>query len=216
MRRQRRPVFIIGLAGDPKPILLCHGIFGLFGPAGLELEFVADEFVAIDAQVAVGRDLEHFDDVVAKLVPGKERSVRPSERHPGNGRLRQQLRPEHDLALSPIAWVEHLLGEQRSHRRHGRARLRRDRLQFVADSRNNLVVDGAGERLADPLRGTPPQQMHADGADDDRRQDEGRNGAADAEAHARVQVGGASYRNTQPYQRLFRRRGHFNGPDTAL
>ena len=50
--------------------------------------------------LAVGRDLEHFDDVVADLVPGKERSVRPSERHPGDGRLRQQLRPENDFALS--------------------------------------------------------------------------------------------------------------------
>jgi thiol:disulfide interchange protein len=44
-------------------------------------------------------DLEHFDDAIAELVPGKERSVRPSERHPGNGRLRPQLRQEHDFAL---------------------------------------------------------------------------------------------------------------------
>ena len=66
------------------------------------------------------------------------------------------------------------------------SRLGRDRLQFVADRGNDLVVDGIGKGLADLLGGAPPQQMHADGADDDRRQHEGRNGAADADAHARV------------------------------
>src|SRR6185436_12172309 len=69
---------------------------------------------------------------------------------------------------------------------------------------------GVGERLADLLGGAPPQQMHADGADGDRRQHKGRYGAADAEAHAGVLVGGwlpqygtipASVSATTPIQR---------------
>ena len=214
MRRQRRPVFIVGLFGDPKPFLLCHGIVGFFEPAGLEPKIVADEFVAIDAHVAVGRDLQHFDDVVAELVPGEERSIRPSERHPGDGRLRQQLRPENDFAFPGVARLEHFFGQQRSHRHHGRSRLRRNRLQFVAHCRNDLVVDGVGERLADLMGGAPPQQMHADGADDDGRQHEGGNGGADAEAHAGVLFRGAAYRHyaTIPASvsaaRPFRRPGH--------
>ena len=216
MRRQRRPVFVVGLDGDPKPFLIGDGIVGVLDPRVLELKIVADEFVAVDSHLAVGGDLEHFDDAVAELVPGEERPIRPSERHPGDGRLRQQLRPEYDFALPGVARLEHFFGQQRAHRHHGRSCLRRDRLQFVADCGHDLVVDGVGQGLADLMGGAPPQQMHADGADDDGRQYEGRNGAADAEAHARYPGSRAAYRNTEPYQRLFHRRGHFSGPDTAL
>jgi hypothetical protein len=53
----------------------------------------------------------------------------------------------------------------------------------VANRRDDLVVDGVSQRLADLVGGAPPQQMHADGADGDGRQHEGGNGGADAEAH---------------------------------
>ena len=184
MRREGRPVFVVGLDGGAKPFLIGDGIFGVLDMAVLELKLVADEFVAVGSQLAVRGDLQHFDDAIAGLVPGKERSIRPSERHPGDGRLRQQLRPENDFALPGVARLEHFFGQQRSHRHHRRARLRRDRLQFVAHCRNDLVVDGIGQRLADLMGGAPPQQMHADGADGDGRQHEGGNGGADAEAHA--------------------------------
>ena len=194
MRREGRPVFVVGLDGDAKPFLIGDGIFGVLDTAVLEPKIVADEFVAVGSQLAVRGDLQHFDDAIAGLVPGKERSIRPSERHPGDGRLRQQLRPEHDFALPGVARLEHFFGQQRSHRQHRRPRLRRDRLQFVAHGRNDLVVDGVGQRLADLMGGAPPQQMHADGADDDGRQHEGGNGGADAEAHAGVLFRGAVYR----------------------
>ena len=45
-------------------------------------------------------------------------------------------------------------------------------LQFVADRRDDLVVDGVGQGLADLLRRAPPQQMHPDGADGDAEGDD--------------------------------------------
>ncbi|MEI9925002.1 MAG: hypothetical protein WDN50_17015 [Bradyrhizobium sp.] len=45
-----------------------------------------------------------------------------------------------------------------------------DGLQLVADRGDDLVVDGVGEGPADLLCSAPPQQMHTEGADDDRRQ----------------------------------------------
>ena len=185
-------MFVVGLDGRAKPFLIGDGIFGVLDTAVLELKIVADEFVAVGSHLAIGGDLQHFDDAIAGLVSGEERSIRPSERHPGNGRLRQQLRPEHDFAFPGVARLEHFFGQQRPHRHHGRPRFRRDRLQFVADRRYDLVVDGVGQGLADLMGGAPPQQMHADGADDDGRQHEGRNGAADAEAHAGVLFRGAA------------------------
>ena len=107
MRRQRRPMLVVGLDGHPKPFLIGDGIIGVLDPRVLELKIVADEFIAANSHLAIGGDLEHFDDAVAELVPREERPIRPSERHPGNGRLRQELRPEYDFALRGVARVEH-------------------------------------------------------------------------------------------------------------
>ncbi len=69
-----------------------------------------------------------------------------------------------------------------------------------------------GERLADLMGGAPPQQMHADGADDDGRQHEGGNGGADAEAHTGVQFAGADYRRYATISASVSPRGHFGHP----
>ena len=190
MRGKRRPVLVIGPNRFAKPFLIGDRIFGVLEPAAREREIVANVFVPVDPHLAVRRDLEHFDDGIAELVPGKERSVRPGECDPGNGRLRQQLRLEHHFALPGVARLEHFFRQQRAHRQHRRSRFGGDRLQFIADGGHDLVVDGIGQGLADLLRRAPPQQMHADGADDDGGQYEGRNGAADADAHARSWLAG--------------------------
>ena len=64
----------------------------------------------------------------------------------------------------------------------------------VSDDRASVVMDCNSSPTAEMiwslmvaarvwlLSGTPPQQMHANGADGDRREDEGRDGAADTNA----------------------------------
>ncbi len=186
MGGQDRPVLVVGRHRLAKPRLVGDRVSGVLDAAVLEPDIVAGIFILIDPQPALGRDLEHLDAGIAELVPGEERAVRPAERDPGNGRLRLQLRQEHELPLAGVACVQHFFGQQRAHRGHRGPRLGRDRLQLVADRGDDLVVDGIGKGLADLDGGAPPQKMHADGADDDRRQDEGGNGAADADAHTEV------------------------------
>ena len=187
MGSEDRPVFVIGLDSFAKPFLIGDGILAVLDAAAFQPDIVAGIVVLVDLQLAAGhRDFEHLDAGLAELVPGKERPIRPPERHRRNGRLRLQLRKEHEFTPSGVADIEHFFDEQRTHRRQRRSCLGGDRLQFVAHRGDDLLVNGVGQGLADLLRGAPPQQMHADGADDDRRQDKGRNGAANADAHAKV------------------------------
>ena len=80
--------------------------------------------------------------------------------------------------------VEHLFGQQRAHRGMS------ERASVVIDCSSSPTAATIWSLMVSAsvwltwFGGPPPQQMHADGADDDRRQHEGGDGAADPDAHA--------------------------------
>ena len=195
MDRQRRPQI-----GTAIPFLFGDQICRLLDAAVPELDIAAGIFVLLDLELAVRADLKQFDAGIAELVGGKERAVRLSERDPGNGGLGLQLRQEHELAPLRVVDIEHFLRNQRAHRDRGGSRLRRDRLQLIADRGDDLVVDGVGKGLADLGRGAPPQQMHADRADDDGHQHEAGDGAANSDTHSTILAAGWLTHNTDGIQ----------------
>jgi len=119
--------------------------------------------------------------VVAELVRGEKRAIRPAEGNPGDCRVRLQLRQEHELALVRFAGVEHVLQEQGANGGVSCARFADDRRHLLADGGHDLLVDGAGELPAGGFRRPPPQQARCRSRQQDRRQHQRRHREMDAD-----------------------------------
>ena len=105
-----------------KPFLIGDGIFGVLDAAVLEPEIVADDIRSdLILQLAVGRDLEHFDDAGSpSLCPAKnEPSGQPNATQEMVG-CDCNCDQEHDLRLLASRGIEHFFGQQRAHRHHAR------------------------------------------------------------------------------------------------
>ncbi len=186
MSRDVEPARFVGGDGRTKPFLFGHRIVGIFEAPLLELDIADHHLIFVDAPLddAVDRrDFHHFQRQIAELVRGKERAVRPAERHPGDVRLRLQLGQEDEFALVRLAGLQHVLQEQGANGGVRGARFGGDDGDLLFNRRDDLAVDGVGQRVAVGFGGPPPQQMDADGAHQDRCEDQPGNGKANADSH---------------------------------
>ena len=173
------------------PFLVGDDEIRAFEAALLELDVADDHLVGVDAPLhhAVDRcDLHHLQAQIAELVRGEEVAVRPAERHPGDARLRLQLREKDEFALVGLARAEDVLHEQGAYRGMRRARLGGDGLEFLPHRGDDLLVDRRRKRLAVGFGGPPPQYVDADGADDDRCENETGDRQANPDAHVRLSL----------------------------
>src|SRR5205814_1854438 len=97
--------------GAAIPLLLGDKIFRVLDAAVPELDIAAGIVVLLDLELAILAYLKHLDAVVAELVGGKERTVRPAERDPGNGGLGLPLRIPMRIRPSGVkqAWLTHMI-----------------------------------------------------------------------------------------------------------
>ena len=110
MDRQRRPEI-----GAAEPFLFGDEIFGVFDAVVPEFEVAIIVIISLAPEFAIRVDGQELDSIVAELVGGKERAIRPAECDPGNGGLGLKLRQEHEFASLLVANIEHLFSDQRAH-----------------------------------------------------------------------------------------------------
>ena len=122
------------------PFLIGDFVIRAFKPALLELDIADDHLILVDPAFdhAVDlADLHHFQAEIAELVRGEKRPVRPAERHPGNARLRLQLRKKDELALVGLARFQDILNKQRADRGMRGAGLRGDGIELFPPPRRS-------------------------------------------------------------------------------
>src|SRR5260370_39026648 len=112
MGRDCEPSWFVGLYALPVPFLIGDGVIGVFESALLELDVSDYHLICVNApfdHAVDPRDLHHFHAQITELMRCKERSVRPSESHPGDARLRLQLRDKDELAFVCFSRLKDIL-----------------------------------------------------------------------------------------------------------
>ena len=168
------------------PFLIGDTVIGVLEPALFELNVADHHLIFVDPPLnhAVNRgDFHHFQAQIAELMRGKKRAVRPAECHPRDARLCLQLRQEDELALIRLACLKNILNKQRADRSMRGARLGGDRVEFLFDRGNDLLVDRRCKCVAVRFRCPPPQYVDTDRAHHDRCKDKSGNCEANANPH---------------------------------
>ena len=142
------------------PFLIGDLVIGVFEPALLKFDVADNDTIFVDAAFDDAVDLADFHHLkakIAELVRGEKRVVRPAERHPGNARLRLQLREKDELTLVGLARLQHILHKQGPDRGVCGASLGGDGVDLFLHRRDDLLVDGGSQRVTVRFRGPPPQ-----------------------------------------------------------